>query len=85
MRFHVKRPITMRLISEPCPVTGQKNKPRSAGPRGGDPTRKLSGLWRQCPRETQAMRPRQPNRSAGGRPFEARRANALDSARGYVP
>jgi hypothetical protein len=67
------------------PKDRQKDKPRSVGPRCGDLTVGLSALWRQCPRETQAMRPRQPNRRAGGRPGDARRAKALDSALGARP
>ncbi len=52
-------------------------KPRSAGPRCGDPTGKLSALWRPSPRDIQAQRPRLPNRRAGGRPSDARRASPL--------
>jgi hypothetical protein len=41
-RCHGERRISKRLISEPCPVTGQKDKPRIAGPRGGDRPLRLS-------------------------------------------
>ncbi len=37
MRNHVLPPITKRMISMASPVTGQKDNPRSAGSRGGDP------------------------------------------------
>ena len=35
---HGKPPISPRLIYMPSPETGQKDKPRIAGPRCGDPT-----------------------------------------------
>jgi hypothetical protein len=66
MRFRVKRPVTIRLISIPAPMNRQEDKPRSAGPRGGDQPLRLSALWRQSPNETQAKRRLQPNRRAEG-------------------
>ncbi len=64
------------------PKTGQKDKPRSAGPRCGDPTRKLSALWRQYPREIQAMHRLQPNRRAEGAARRCAAAFGLCSAQG---
>jgi hypothetical protein len=77
MHCYVKRPVTLRVISLPCQVNGGLNTPRSVGPRGGDLALRLCGLWWPNPNETEAKRPRLPNRRAGGRPFEARRPSAL--------
>jgi hypothetical protein len=72
-------------------VVGEGKRRAALGCGGDDPAAGLSALWRQCPRETQAMRPRQPNRWAGGAAScrrhapsqgDARRAGVLVSALG---
>jgi hypothetical protein len=73
----------LRALEQRNPARSQgRRPPRLKGPRCGDPPLRLCALWRQCPNEIEAMRRLQPNRCAGGRPSDARRANALDSARG---
>ncbi len=90
MRHPTKPPITKRLIFMPSPVTGQKDKPRSAGPRCGDPTAKLCHFMAAMSERNSGYAPtaaKSPGRGCGPamrgglRPrFRAGRASGLGDA-----